>query len=99
MVAIGRRGLVLLHYPKARETGSNPVLTAKKNKIMTYYSTPAISPYLTGKVLKRASNIIKSEFPNGPTVRETVKPDKDYTFNEIANNIPVQLLEISKSLH
>ena len=29
LVAIGRRGLVLLHYPKARETGSNPVLTTK----------------------------------------------------------------------
>jgi hypothetical protein len=66
---------------------------------MTYYSTPAISPYLTGKDLKRASNIIKSEFPNGPAIRETVKPDKDYTFNEIASNIPVQLLEISKSLY
>jgi hypothetical protein len=65
---------------------------------MTYYSTPAISPYLNGKELKRASNILKAEFPNGPAVRETVKPDKDYSFNEIAANIPVQLLEISKSL-
>ena len=29
IVAIRRRGLVLLHYPKARKTGSNPVLTTK----------------------------------------------------------------------
>lgn len=52
----------------------------------------------TAKELKAASDIMKREYPNGPKVK-TYKPDKQYSFNEIADNIRPTLNEISKSLY
>jgi len=56
-------------------------------------------PSFTVKDLNRASKILRSEIPDGPRTQSTVKPDKEYTFNEIATNIRPALLEISKSLY
>ena len=64
---------------------------------MKYINEYLTKPF-TGKELKKASELMKKEFPNGPCV-ETQQPDKKYTFNEIANNIRPTLFEISKSLH
>ena len=64
---------------------------------MKYYETN-VMPNCTEEQLKQASNTIKEAFPNGPAVR-TVKPNKAYSYNEIAANIRVSLGEISKSLY
>jgi hypothetical protein len=64
---------------------------------MKYYETN-IMPNCTSEELKQASNTIKEAFPNGPAVR-TVKPNKVYSYNEIAANIRISLGEISKSLY
>jgi hypothetical protein len=52
----------------------------------------------TAEELKQASNTIKEAFPNGPEVR-TIKPNKLYSYNEIASNIRTSLKEINKSLY
>lgn len=56
-------------------------------------------PSFTGKDLTRASKILRNEIPDGPRTQSTIKPDKEYSFNDIASNIRPALLEISKSLH
>ena len=65
---------------------------------MKYYNSFSM-PAFSGKELKAASRLLRKEHPNGPRVQSTIKPDKDYSFNEIANNIRPTLLEISKSLY
>lgn len=52
----------------------------------------------TGEELKRASAILKKEFPNGPKVIR-MKLDEKPSFNEIANHIHTSYQEVSKSLH
>lgn len=64
---------------------------------MKYYETN-VMPNCTTEQLKEASKIMKTEFPNGPDVR-TVKPNKAYSYNEIAENIRISLVELSKSLY
>ena len=64
---------------------------------MKYYETNTM-PNCTSEELKQASNTIKEAFPNGPAVR-TIKPNKVYSYNEIAANIRISLGEISKSLY
>lgn len=64
---------------------------------MKYYETN-VMPNCTEAQLKQASNTIKEAFPNGPAVR-TIKPNKAYSYNEIAANIRVSLVEISQSLY
>lgn len=64
---------------------------------MKYINEYLLKPF-TGKELKKASELMKKEFPNGPSVK-TYQPDKEYTFNEIASNIRPTLFEISRSLH
>ena len=56
-------------------------------------------PSFTGKDLTRASKILRNEIPDGPRTQSTSKPDKNYSFNDIASNIRPTLLEISKSLY
>lgn len=64
---------------------------------MKYYETN-VMPNCTTEELKQASRIMKAEFPNGPDVR-TVKPNKIYSYNEIAENIRITLNSLSKSLY
>ena len=64
---------------------------------MRYYNAFDM-PSFTGKELRKASIILRNEIPV-PKIRSTQKPDKDYSFNEIASNIRPALLEISKSLY
>lgn len=64
---------------------------------MKYYNTFNM-PAFTGKDLRRASLILRTETPT-PRIMSTVKPDKEYSFNEIAANIRPALLQISKSLY
>ena len=65
---------------------------------MKYYNSFSM-PAFSGKELKAASRLLRKEHPDGPRVQSTIKPDKNYSFNEIANNIRPTLLEISKSLY
>jgi hypothetical protein len=65
---------------------------------MRYYNSFDM-PSFTGKDLNRASKILRNEIPGGPRTQSTSKPDKDYSFNDIASNIRPTLLEISKSLY
>jgi hypothetical protein len=51
-----------------------------------------------GEQLARASAIMKKAFPNGPEVR-TVKPDKEWSADEIFQGIIAARAEISKSLY
>jgi hypothetical protein len=69
----------------------------KRNINMRYFNEYVSKPF-TGKELKKASELQKKEFPEGPRVT-TVKPDKEYSFNEISSNIRPTLYEISRSLH
>jgi hypothetical protein len=64
---------------------------------MKYYETN-VMPNCTTEELKQASNTIKEAFPNGPAVR-TIRPNKVYSYNEIAANIRVTLNSLSKSLY
>jgi hypothetical protein len=63
---------------------------------MKYFETVKIGNF-TGHELKKASDILKKNYPNGPKVKrmETEK----YSFNEIANHIRNSYQEVSKSLH
>lgn len=63
---------------------------------MQYFWYPKTSP--KSEDLIAISNVIKNEFPNGPAVKEAVKPDREYTLNEIALNIREQSLQVSRSL-
>lgn len=65
---------------------------------MKYYRLFDALPF-TGKELRNASKILKQTFPDGPKIYNTVKPDKKYSFNEIASNIRPSLIELSKSLY
>lgn len=65
---------------------------------MKYYNSFNM-PSFTGRELKTASRLLRMEYPDGPRTQSTTKPDKNYSFNEIANNIRPTLLEISKSLY
>ena len=65
---------------------------------MRYYNSFDM-PSFTGKQLRTASEILRRTYPNGPYVQSTSRPDKDYSFNDIASNIRPTLLEISKSLY
>ncbi len=51
----------------------------------------------TATELKKASAIIKNEFPNGPKVNRM--EIKKFSFNEIANHIHTSYQEVSKSLY
>jgi hypothetical protein len=64
---------------------------------MKYYNAFDM-PSFTGKDLRKASLILRTETPT-PRIMSTVKPDKEYSFNEIAGNIRPTLLQISKSLY
>ena len=63
---------------------------------MIYYKMFDL-PSFKGEELKKASNVIKQAFPNGPKVH-TVFPGGPYTFNDIASNIRPQLTKLNKSL-
>ena len=50
------------------------------------------------KDLQAVGESIRKEFPNGPSIQRTVMPDRNYSFNEIAQNIRTQLVITGKSL-
>jgi hypothetical protein len=64
---------------------------------MRYINDYDSKPF-TGKELKKASELQKKEFPDGPKIT-TAHPDKTYTFNEISASIRPTLYEISRSIH
>jgi hypothetical protein len=57
---------------------------------MKYNFSESIS-FPTQSELKAIKDSIRSEFPNGPRIQHTATPNGSYSFNEIAQNIAVQL--------
>lgn len=49
--------------------------------------------------LSKASHILRDEYPNGPVVASTIRPEKSHSYNEISQHIRQSLLEISKSIY
>jgi hypothetical protein len=58
---------------------------------MIYFEPKLKIPTL--EQLKSVGDSIKTEFPNGPKIKTTY-PDRKYEFNEISQNLFVQLKNI-----
>jgi hypothetical protein len=65
---------------------------------MKYFEIFGLGEF-TGHDLKKASEILKKEFPNGPRIQHTERLPGKFSFNEIANHIRNSHQEVSKSLH
>jgi hypothetical protein len=65
---------------------------------MKYYND-FVMPGFLYKDLKKASTLLRKDYPNGPRIMTTTEPDRKYTYNEISSNIRPTILEISKSLY
>lgn len=71
-------------------------LDSLDNTLPKYHFTSSVPAFHSPEHLKKLKDSIKAEFPNGPLISKTVKPDIDLSVQDRMKHIGKEIIKLRK---